>query len=255
MKSVFIIARNTYLEIIRDRILYGLVVFAVFMIGLSLALGRLSFSEQARITFDFGLAAIHLSAIALSIFVGSTLVTKEIDKKTILTLLVRPITRLQFLVGKSLGLIGVNVTVVLSLGVVLTVIFSTFGVELNSAYISALLGILFESMVILGFSIFFSTFSSPIMVGVFGVGIFLIGHWLDSLLFFASKQKDTLFYWVGRGIYSTFPNLEKFNWREVVVYKELVPMSEVVIGFFYALIWLSFLISVSSIVIRNRDFG
>ena len=100
MKAIWIIANNTFREIIRDRILYGLVVFALLLIGVSLVLGQLSFAEQMRISIDFGFAAIHFSAVILSIFIGSTLVSKEIDKKTVMTLLARPITRFQFLFGK-----------------------------------------------------------------------------------------------------------------------------------------------------------
>src|SRR4051812_34634381 len=99
MKPVWIIAKNTYREIIRDRILYGIVVFALMLVGLSLALGQLTFAEQAKISADFGFIGIQLSAVVLAIFVGSSLVAKEIEKQTILTLLARPITRTQFLLG------------------------------------------------------------------------------------------------------------------------------------------------------------
>ena len=76
MKSIWVLAKNTYKEVIRDRILYALLMFAVLLIGLSLALGQLSFAEQARISANFGLSAIHLAAVTLAIFVGSNLVYK-----------------------------------------------------------------------------------------------------------------------------------------------------------------------------------
>src|SRR5689334_11892297 len=104
MRPVLIIAINTFREIVRDRILYGILVGAILLILLSLALGQLSFAEQTRIAANFGFTAIHIGAVIVSIFVGSTLVAREIDKKTILTLFVRPISRQQFLFGKCLGL-------------------------------------------------------------------------------------------------------------------------------------------------------
>src|SRR3989344_2748310 len=100
MKIIRIIARNTYREIIRDRILYVLILFALLIIGVSLALGQLSFAEQTRISINFGFSAISLSTVVLAVFAGSTLVFKEIEKRTVLTLLARPITRSQFLIGK-----------------------------------------------------------------------------------------------------------------------------------------------------------
>ena len=103
MNAVRVIAINTFREIIRDRILYGILVFALLLIGLSLALGQLSFAEQSRISANFGFTGIHLSAAILAIFIGSSLVAREIEKRTIMTLLVRPLTRTQFITASFLG--------------------------------------------------------------------------------------------------------------------------------------------------------
>ena len=78
MRSIYMIALNTYKEIMRDRILYGLIVFALLLIGFSMALGSLSFAEQSRISVNFGFTGIHISVAILSMFVGATLVSKEI---------------------------------------------------------------------------------------------------------------------------------------------------------------------------------
>ncbi len=150
MKSVWVLAKNTFLELIRDRILYGLLVFAVLLIGLSLALGQLSFAEQSRISANFGFTAIHLSMVVLSIFVGSTLVAKELDKKTIFTLLARPLSRPQFLLGKCLGLTMVTLTVVMGLAVMLCFVFLGLSVPIDIQYLTALFGIILESFVLLG---------------------------------------------------------------------------------------------------------
>ena len=91
MRSAFIIAINTFREIIRDRILYGIVVFALILLGVSLALGSLGIQEQVRISLNFGFMGIQLSLVVLAIFVGSTLVYKEIEKQTVTTLLARPL--------------------------------------------------------------------------------------------------------------------------------------------------------------------
>src|SRR5436305_70886 len=104
MRAIYVIAVNTFHEIIRDRILYGILVFALLLIGISLALGQLSFAEQSRISANFGFTGIHLAAAILAIFIGSSLVSREIEKRTIMTLLVRPLSRTQFIIGKFLGL-------------------------------------------------------------------------------------------------------------------------------------------------------
>lgn len=193
MKSILIIAANTYREIIRDRILYGLIVFALLLIGLSLALGQLSFAEQTRISANFGLTAIHISAVMIAIFMGSSLVNKEIDKKTILTLFVRPISRLQFLLGKSLGLVLLILTAIGGLALVLMGVFLGIGLGISSLFFVALLGIILEALILLAVSLFFSAFATPVMVVAFSLGIFVIGHWTESLRFFAQKNESIAF--------------------------------------------------------------
>src|SRR5258708_1724384 len=149
MRALWILAKNTFKEVIRDRILYALILFAVFLIGLSLALGQLSFAEQARISANFGLTAIHFCAVVMAIFVGSNLVSKEIEKKTILTILVRPISRLQFIIGKSLGLTMLIATMVTGLAFILALVFWGLGLKVDHRFLVVLCGLLGESMVLL----------------------------------------------------------------------------------------------------------
>lgn len=255
MKIILIIAMNTYREIIRDRVLYGLLVFALLLIGMSLALGQLSFAEQARISADFGLSAIHISAVVFSIFVGSTLVYREIDKKTIMTLLVRPISRLQFVLGKCLGLSLVTATSVLCLAAILWAVFLGVGMDVSSLFPLALYGVLLEALLLLGVTIFFSSFASPMMVVSFSIGVFIIGHWISSLDFFAGKSKSEEFRFLAKTLIAICPDLEKFNWRSHVIYKDAITMNEVGYASVYSLSWFLVLILIAVFVFRRRDFG
>lgn len=255
MRVVWIIALNTFREIIRDRILYGLVVFALLLIGMSLALGQLSFAEQIRISANFGFTGIHLSAVMLSIFAGGSLVAKEIDKKTIMTLLVRPISRLQFMLGKSIGLTLVVVSVVVGLAAVLALVLANMGFTLNVGFFLGLLGVLLESVVLLGLALFFSTFARPVMVASFVIGMFIIGHWLNSLDYFAEKSESPVFKGFGEVIVALFPNLETFNWRSLAIYGDTLEVSTVAMALLYAFVWYNLLLLAAALVIRKKDFG
>ena len=79
--KTFIIAKNTFKEIIRDKVLYNILFFAILMIGASALLGRLSLGEQLKVIKDMGLACISLFGTLIAIFIGISLVFKEIDKK------------------------------------------------------------------------------------------------------------------------------------------------------------------------------
>ncbi|OFZ19048.1 MAG: hypothetical protein A2Z20_09885 [Bdellovibrionales bacterium RBG_16_40_8] len=255
LKIIRIIAKNTYREIIRDRILYGIMVFAVMLIGLSLALGQLSFAEQTRITIDFGFTAIHLSAVILSIFVGSTLVGREIEKKTILTLLARPISRTQFIVGKSFGLMAVIFVASILLSIVLGCILWAMQMTFNESFLVGLYGILLEAGILMSFTLFFGCFSSPMLSVSFVIGVFLIGHWQDSLKFFATKSEAPAFILLSQAVKTTLPNFELFNWRSLFVYNDPVPYHDVMYSTLYGFAWMALLITLAAIILRKRDLG
>lgn len=255
MRAIYIIGINTYREIIRDRVLYGIFVMAILLIGLSLALGELSFAEQARITTSFGLTAIQLGAVILSIFLGSTLVTREIEKKTVMTLLIRPVTRMQFLLGKSLGLLLVQLTVMTLLGLVLIGIYHFMQVNIRYQFIVALHGIMLEAMTLLGITLFFSIFATPAMVVAFSSGIFLIGHWLDSLSYFVKKGQSDIIKDVVAVFVKFFPNFEHFNWRQAVIYEDVIPMDVITAATGYGIIWFALLIFAAGFILRHRDFA
>lgn len=255
MNAVFVIAKNTFREIIRDRILYGLFIFAILLIGLSLVLGQLSFAEQVRISANFGFTAIHLSAVIVSIFIGSTLVTKEMDKKTVMTLLVRPISRLEFLLGKGVGLLAVILVVISFLAAILALVFLGLGVRMDLVFIAALHGIFLESIILLALAIFFSCFATPVMVVAFSVGLFLIGHWMNSLSFFINEKSSEGLRFFAKIIMAIIPNLETFNWRSHVIFDDAIPSAEFISANFYSVSWFVLLLTLSAFLIRRKDFG
>jgi ABC-type transport system involved in multi-copper enzyme maturation permease subunit len=254
MKSIWIIAKNTYREIIRDRILYGIIVFALMLVGLSLALGQLTFAEQAKISADFGFAGIQLSAVVLAIFVGSSLVAKEIEKQTILTLLARPISRSQFLLGKFFGLSLVILTVMFGLALVLGLVVHSLELAVNGSFALALYGILLEAMLLLSLTLLFGSFSRPIMTVIFVVSFFLLGHWVGSLRFFVEKSDSNTFKTAGTFITWIIPDLERFNWRSVPIYQTVISGSEVLKSTGYALGWILVMVALTTVIFRKRDF-
>lgn len=255
ISPVLVIAENTFRELIRDRILYGIVVFAVLLFGLSLVLGQLTFAEQSRISADFGFSAIQLSAAVMAVFVGGTLVSREIEKKTILTLLVRPINRTQFLIGKSLGLLAVVLVSSLALAGVLALILWPMGILPNGFFALALFGVLLEAAVLLALTLFFGSFSSPMLAISFVVGIFLIGHSIGSLKYFIDKSDSATFQIFGQTLVAITPNFDIFNWRANFIYSDAVAGGEVAAALVYALAWSTLLICASSLILNRRDLG
>ncbi len=255
MRAVWVLAMNTYREVIRDRILYALVLFAVFLIGVSLALGQLSFAEQARISANFGLSAIHLSAVILAIFVGSNLVYKEIEKKTILTILVRPISRLQFILGKSLGLSMLIATMVLGLATILGLVFFGLGLPVDLKFGLVLVGLLAEALVLLGVTLVFSMITKPLLVVCFSLGVFLIGHWQNSLNHFAQKEGAGILRPISWVVNNFLPNLERVNWKDLVLYEQPLALWTKATALGYCVSWFFLCLCVATLIFKGKDVG
>jgi ABC-type transport system involved in multi-copper enzyme maturation permease subunit len=254
VRAIRIIAINTFREIIRDRILYGIIVFALLLVSLSIALGALSFAEQARISANFGFTGIQLSAAIVSIFVGSTLVAREIEKQTILTLLARPISRSQFLLGKFLGLIMVILVVMSGLAVVLAGVVASLDLAIRAPFFVALYGVFLESILLIAITLFFGVVSRPIMSVIFTSAVFLIGHWVGSLDGLVKKNATETFRTVVKILNWCLPDFERFNWRAAPIYDSAIAVNEIVFASIYAYGWVIFLMTLTIVLFRRRDF-
>ena len=103
---VYAIALNTYREAVRDKVLFGVLVLAAGVLALTLALGELSLDQNMRVVTDLGLASISLFSVVVAIFLGSSLLYKEIERKTLYVILPKPIARFEFLLGKYFGIVA-----------------------------------------------------------------------------------------------------------------------------------------------------
>jgi ABC-type transport system involved in multi-copper enzyme maturation permease subunit len=102
---IWAVAINTFREAVRDKVLYGVLAFAIALLFFTLALAELSLHQQRRVVLDIGLASISLFSVVISIFLGSSLLYKEIERKTLYVILPKPIRRHEFLLGKYLGIV------------------------------------------------------------------------------------------------------------------------------------------------------
>jgi len=223
MRSVWVVAQNTVKEVLRDRILYGILVLAVFLVGLSLLLGDLSFTEQERIITDLGLVAVQLSCCMLAVFVGSSLVWREIEKQTVLLLISKPVRRSQFLLGKFLGLGAVVVLADVLVSLVLALVCSFYGVIHWQQFIAAQGGILMESFFLLSLTIFFGVFARPTLTTIFVLAIWVAGHGVNDIHYFSEKSRSEVLKSAGLAFTRVFPNLDLFNFKEAVIYGDAIP--------------------------------
>jgi len=247
------IATNTFRENLREKLLYNLLFFALLMIGSSILLSRITLGDYHRLILDLGLASINLFGVLIAIFVGIGLVSKEVDRKTIYTIVSKPIPRYEFLLGKYCGLVITLFanTVVMVVG--LLIVLQVMDVPITSLVFKSLALIFLELMVITAVAVLFSTFTSATLSAIFTLAVYVIGHLSGDLKEFA-KKLDEVSQMVVNAIYYTLPNLERFNLKGHVIHHLDFGMTDMALTLAYGLIYAAFLLLLASIIFQRRDF-
>ncbi|EAM50947.1 ABC transporter permease [Crocosphaera watsonii WH 8501] len=252
---IWIIASNGFREVIRDRILYIIGFFAV-VLALSLRLlPEISVGTDGKIFLDVGLGLTSFLGAIVAIFVGTALINKEIEKRTVLILIPKPISRAELIVGKHLGLCGVLAVVIaimtaLYLGALTwaNIIFSPFSLLVSQVYL------LLELAVLTAVAITFGTFTSSILATLLSFGIYIIGHLSSDLLELAQISKNPQITALTESIYLVVPNLERFNLKNTAVYGILPSSSDLLVNGVYGMIYIVLLLTISSFIFSRRQF-
>lgn len=252
--KVATIARNTFKEAKRDRVLYLLFFFAAACIIAARILAILTVGDRVKIIKDVGLASISLFGVLMAVLMGTGLVYKEIDKKTIFTLLAKPLHRAQFILGKFLGL---ALTLFIMTGL-MSVIFlalvylHTFTVEWT--LLVAVGYIFLELVLVTAVAILFSSFSTPILSSIFSLAFYLIGHLSWSLELLIRRMRPGTGRSVARFLYTFLPDLENFNFKTEVVHGLSIPAGIHFYAIFYGIFYTAFLLGLAVLIFKRRDF-
>jgi ABC-type transport system involved in multi-copper enzyme maturation permease subunit len=254
MNRITVIALNTFRETLRDKILYNLVFFGLLLIGSAILLSTLTIGEQAKIIQDIGLASINVFGVIIAIFVGIGLVSKEIEKRTIFTIIAKPVPRYVFLLGKYSGLaltLLVNVGI-MAAGFFLTVLVSKAGVDL--ALVKAVGLIFMELLVITAVAVMFSTFTTPTLSATFTLAIYVIGHLTDDLRTLGAKLGESLTKVILDVLYYSLPNLDYFNVKGQAVHGLPIEPSYLVSAATYGIAYTTILLILACLIFQRRDF-
>jgi Cu-processing system permease protein len=173
---IWAIALNTFREAARIRVLYGILVLVIGANLFALVLGQMSIHEEARVARDVGLAGISLFGSLTAIFLGVFLLYTEVQRRTIHAIVSKPIERWEFVVGKYLGMALVLTVLVVVFGIAMTGMLAWQGSGMTVSVFKALLMSWMEVLVVAAIAIFFSSFSTPFLSGIFALGIWVLGR-------------------------------------------------------------------------------
>jgi len=248
------IALNTFREAIRDRVLYLLLVFALILIGVSRLLSLLTVGNEEKIIKDIGLSAISLFGVLTAVFVGVSLVFKEIERRTVYTLLANPVRRWQFVVGKFLGLMAVLGMNVGLMSVALCGLLLLRG-ESPWALLPAIALILVELGVIAAFALLFSSLTNSILAALMTFAIYVMGHLTWSLQLLKAKLEGGFAVKLVDAIYWAMPNLERLNLKAAAVHGLPLESGHVTLGILYGLSYALLVLVLACVAFGRKDFN
>lgn len=263
MRRILAVARNTFREGARNKVLYSLLLFGVALILSALALGELSVHEQRRMIRDVGLFGVDLFSVLIAIFVGVNLLYKELALKTVYAILPKPIARWEFVFGKWLGMMALLAVQVTVMGAVLA---ATLAVEGGSAALDvalpkALWLLLMNVTVVTSVATLFSAFSGPFLSGAFSLGVFVLGRTVPDVRALAERVGGM----VGGALdamCAVIPNLHLFypsgtttaQGGHLSVHADFVSAGYLGVTTGYALGYSALVLALAMFIFRRRDF-
>jgi ABC-type transport system involved in multi-copper enzyme maturation permease subunit len=267
VKVIGAIAINVFRESVRDKVLYNLVLFAMLLIASSYLIGQLTAGQDVKIIKDLGLAATSIFGLFIAVFIGIGLVSKEVERRSIYSLLAKPITRAQLVFGKYCGLtltLAVNIAV-MAAALYAVLAFMTYGLPpeaaqvwetppLDPAMLKAVALIFVELMLVTALAVFFSTFSSPMLSAALTFGLYVVGHFSADLRNFQQVVDSPAAARFARGLYWVLPNLAQFDVKNEVVHGVHVPLRYMALTGAYAGVYIAMLLVISALVFSRRDF-
>ncbi len=246
------IALNTFREAIRHRILYLLLVFAVAMISFAQILSLLTVGSEEKIIKDFGLASIDLFGVLTAVFIGIGLVSREIERRTVYTLLAKPLHRFEFILGKYAGLsltLLVNTTVMTAWFFLVLSVKGMFDAQLGIA----VLLLLFQFLLITALAVLFSCLSTPILASVMTLALYIIGHLLWSLDLLSARLSSESGRVLCRTLYYLLPNLGNFDVKGEVVHGLSVSSGRVLWATLYLVVYGSAILWTACAVFERKE--
>jgi len=258
---VYAIALNTFREAIRRKVVYGIIGVVVALNLFAIVLGEMSLHEEQRVARDVGLAGVSLFGAITAVYLGVSLLYGELQRKTIYTIVSKPIERYEFVLGKYLGMCFTLTLLVVLFALALAGLLSLQGVPFSGAVAKALVLAYVQVLIVAAVAILFSSFSSPFLAGIFTVGLFLAGRctpemraaidssdaaWIRSTLTYALKVVPDLHVFSISG--------GTVHGQHVSIHGSFVDWGYVAVAGGYGLLYIGALLGLSMVIFSRRNF-
>jgi ABC-type transport system involved in multi-copper enzyme maturation permease subunit len=246
------VAYNTYLESVRQRLFLGLLFFGFLLVAASLVLKDISVRQDLKILQDIGLATTEFFGTLVALFLGADLIGRDIERRTLHLLIVKPLTRSEFIVGRYLGLCLTILTCVVLMALAVAFSLLTAHGSFTTGLLQATFSIFLQMCLTGAISTFLSTTSSR-PLALLGATIICVLGRLTDVLRNASTILEGFPDWLGKALYAGLPNLLSFDLKTRAIYGDPIPGSLMLSLVLYALAYITALLALGAIAFERRD--
>lgn len=256
-RRLFVIGTHVFREVIRDRVLYLVGLYAILLFAAAGLLPEVAATTENKITLDLGLAGIGLFGLVVVLFVGTGVVNKEIEKRTVLVLMAKPVSKAEFIVGKHLGLSAVLAVLLALMTLIYFVILFIYRVPFP--FFSIIISVFYlfvELSLLTAAAILFGVFTSSLLATFLTLAIYLMGHLSPDIVKLGQISKNPAIERLTQGIYLILPDLSRLDLKNHAVYgMQLLPDgNSLFLSLIYGLVYMILLLSIAIIVFSRRQF-
>ncbi|HVP39898.1 MAG TPA: ABC transporter permease [Candidatus Saccharimonadales bacterium] len=253
MKRLAAIAANTFREALRQKVLYITLGFMLFLVGAAQVLSPLALGEGPRVVRDVGLSLVSLFGMFLIVMVGTSLLHKEVERRSIHVLLSKPVARREYLLGKYAGLVAVLAVCVGAMTVAVFLVDRWMGRAWHPQVLLCGVGTLAELAVLTSWTLLFSAVASPLLAGAFTLGFYVIGNAVADLRDMAALLPSGGNLLVGLSY--VLPNLYVFNFRAQVAEGVWPDAAQLGLALTYAVLYCALILTVAVGLFQRREFA
>lgn len=256
MSNLGAVALNTFREAVRDRVLYNLVFFALVMIASAILVGQVSIGIEEVVIASLGLSAISLIGLLIAVFIGVSLVYKEMDKRTLYALLAKPVRRWEFVAGKFAGLVmtlAINASA-MAAGLFLSLLYVKHSLARGDAVLLvAVYFIVLKLAIVVALALLFSCATTPLLAILYTTGLYIAGQFIAQMRTLRSDLMRPGLAQFLQWLSYVLPNFGNFDVTGAAAHGRAVPDALIWQNTLYAAVYCAIALIAAAAVFSRRD--
>lgn len=253
MNKTFIVAKYTFIEVYRSKVMLSILFIALGLVIISYIASEFAYGAPSKVALDFGFGLTSISNFIMAIFIGSTLLSKEIENRTLYMILSRPISRTSFMLGKVAGLSSVLVINTTLLSLVSVAIYFYLGGQISTLMFWTAWFSFVEAFIIMLFAIFFSLLTSNALAIIYTMTTWIVGHSLSATSKIIFAKNNVFFNYTLKTISGLIPDLEKINLKDLLIYEQTISTNYIINAQIYVSVYIVAMLLIISFMFKKKN--